>query len=101
MAAAAYFFKDERLFAPAVFSRLWRNLIGLSRKKSGFVTNWLSASALSAAYAKTAGCGCMAAIIFSAVNGAWRKRTPVASNKAFAIAAGPGTEADSPAPIGG
>jgi hypothetical protein len=35
------------------------------------------------------------------VNGGRRKRTPVASYSALAIAAAPGSDADSPAPIGG
>src|SRR5450631_1693029 len=39
--------------------------------------------------------------IRSGVNGGSRKRTPVASKIAFAIAAAPGTEADSPTPSGG
>ena len=37
----------------------------------------------------------------SGVNGGSRKRTPVASKIAFAIAAVPGTEDDSPTPSGG
>src|SRR5436190_17720358 len=37
----------------------------------------------------------------SGVNGGSRKRTPVASKIAFAIAAALGTEADSPTPSGG
>src|SRR5207253_11281671 len=39
--------------------------------------------------------------IRSGVNGGSRKRTPVASKIAFAIAAALGTEADSPTPSGG
>jgi hypothetical protein len=45
--------------------------------------------------------GFNAARTTSGVNGGWRKRTPVASKMAFAIAAVPGTEDDSPAPNGG
>jgi hypothetical protein len=37
----------------------------------------------------------------SGVNGGSRNRTPVASKIAFAIAAVPGTDDDSPAPSGG
>lgn len=40
-----------------------------------------------------------AALTRSGVNGTWRKRTPVASNTAFAIAAGTTVIAVSPAPI--
>lgn len=36
----------------------------------------------------------------SGVKGAWWKRHPVASNSALAMAAGPGIDADSPAPMG-
>src|SRR5690606_21285235 len=43
----------------------------------------------------------MAAFTRSGVNGTSLSRTPVASNMALAIAAGPGTEADSPAPSSG
>ena len=42
-----------------------------------------------------------AARITSGVKGGRRKRTPVASNNAFAMAAAPGNDADSPVPIGG
>src|SRR5690606_4278958 len=42
-----------------------------------------------------------AALTLSGVNGASRRRTPVASKIALAIAAAPGTEADSPEPSGG
>ncbi len=45
--------------------------------------------------------GCSAARTTSAVNGGSRKRTPVASKIAFAIAAVPGTDDDSPTPSGG
>jgi len=48
-----------------------------------------------------AGSGLIAARTTSGVNGALRKRTPVASKIALAMAAVPGTEADSPAPSGG
>ena len=48
-----------------------------------------------------AGSGCSAARTTSGVNGGWRKRTPVASKIALAIAAVPGTDDDSPAPRGG
>src|SRR2546421_12699724 len=48
-----------------------------------------------------AGNGFSAARTTSGVNGGWRKRTPVASKMALAIAAVPGTDADSPAPSGG
>ena len=44
------------------------------------------------------GSGFSAARIVSGVNGGERKRTPVASKIALAMAAVPGTEADSPAP---
>jgi hypothetical protein len=48
-----------------------------------------------------AGSGFKAARTSSGVNGGWRKRTPVASKIALAIAAVPGTDDDSPAPSGG
>jgi hypothetical protein len=47
------------------------------------------------------GSGFSAARTTSGVNGGARKRTPVASKIAFAIAAVPGTDDDSPAPSGG
>ena len=47
-----------------------------------------------------AGDGFNAARTTSAVNGGCRKRTPVASKIALAIAAVPGTDDDSPAPSG-
>ena|SRR5438093_10241172 len=48
-----------------------------------------------------AGSGFSAARTTSGVNGGLRKRTPVASKIALAIAAVPGTDDDSPAPSGG
>ena len=44
---------------------------------------------------------CIAARTTSGVNGGSRNRTPVASKMALAMAAVPGTEADSPAPSAG
>src|SRR5882672_2894985 len=46
------------------------------------------------------GKGFNAAFTTSAVNGGWRKRTPVASKIALAMAAVPGTDEASPAPSG-
>src|SRR3982750_2514040 len=57
--------------------------------------------AAAAAGAPGAGNGFSAARTTSGVNGGWRKRTPVASKMALAIAAVPGTDDDSPAPSGG
>src|SRR2546422_9320091 len=48
-----------------------------------------------------AGSGFSAARTTSGVNGGLRKRTPVASKIALAMAAVPGTDDDSPAPSGG
>jgi hypothetical protein len=48
-----------------------------------------------------AGKGFSAARTTSGVNGGLRKRTPVASKMALAMAAVPGTEADSPTPSAG
>ena len=58
-------------------------------------------AAAGAAGAAGKGVGFSAASTTSGVKGGWRKRTPVASKMALAMAAVPGTEDDSPTPSGG
>ena len=68
--------------------------------RPGRVGEWLPTARCGGA-ATGAGSGFSAALIFSGVNGGSQNRTPVASKIAFAMAAVPGTEDDSPAPSGG
>ena len=76
----------------------------LRRRGHGAFTGTVSDAPAISGVDDTAGSGSAmpsAARITSGVNGGSRKRTPVASKIAFAMAAVPGTDDDSPAPSGG